>query len=183
MKRNDIIFAIISGLSVSWITVDFFGKIGFIFLIIFPLLSIAGLWATDLIGRKFLFAFQAGKFCLAGAFADVIDIKVFQLLFWLAPFSLTFKTISFFFSTFVKYWVDKYWSFENQEKEHINKEIAVFFLVAIAGSLLNVSSFYFFSKINPGMPLNLWVELSIILAAIVSGLWNFLGYKFIVFKK
>jgi hypothetical protein len=29
----------------------------------------------------------------------------------------------------------------------------------------------------------IWEELSIILAALVAAIWNFLGYKFIVFKK
>ena len=183
MKKKDAILAAICGLSVGWIAVDFFGEKGLPFFIIFPILSIIGLWICELIGKKYLFVKQAGKFGLAGAFADVVDIKIFQLLFLFAPYSLLFKFISFIAGTFVKYFSDKYWTFEKNDKLGMHKEMAKFFVVAITGSLLNVASFYFFGKINIGIPQRLWVELSIILAAIVSGVWNFLGYKFIVFKK
>ena len=183
MNKKDIIFAIICGLSVSWIAIDFFGKYGFIFCIIFPILSVIGLWVVELIGKKFLFVHQAGKFGLAGAFADVVDIKVFQFLFLFLPIPLLLKTISFIIATFVKYVSDKYWTFEKNGRDGMHKEIAKFFMVAILGLLINVASFYFFSRIKTGLPVKTWQELSIILAALVVAIWNFCGYKFIVFKK
>jgi len=186
MKKNDIIFAIICGLAVSWLTVDFFGTYGLIFIIIFPLLSVLGLWITEVIGKKIPFIHQAGKFGLAGAFADVIDIKVFQLLFWLVPFSLLFKAVSFLIATFAKYWLNKTWAFHNGFLPNGKKpytEAAIFFLVTLVGLGINVVSFYYFGKIKVGLPVNTWTELSIILAALVSAIWNFAGYKFLVFKK
>ncbi len=186
MKRNDIIFAIICGLSVAWIAIDFFGKYGFIFLIILPILSIIGLWLADLIGKKYLFVHQAGKFVLVGSFADVIDIKVFQFLIIFAPFSLTIKAISFFVATLIKYWTNKHWAFEKPEKDGIKKEIVQFFGVALVGLALNVCSFYCAIEIigsQFGISVNIWTELSIIFAALVAAVWNFCGYKFIVFKK
>lgn len=184
MKKNDIIFAIIAGLAVAWITVDLLGKYGLVFFIIFPLLSLIGLRIAELIGKKFLFAHQAGKFALAGTFADVIDIKVFQLLFFLFPFySLLYKAISFLAATFVKYWWNKYWAFEQREKDGNKKEAFKFFLVTLVGLAINVASFYFFVKIETGLPNNIWTELCIIFSALVSAIWNFCGYKFLVFKK
>jgi len=186
MKKQDIIFAIICGLSASWIATDFFGEYGWIFIIILPILSIVGLWVVELIGKKFLFVHQAGKFALAGTFADVIDIKVFQLLFIFIPFSLTIKAFSFLTANFIKYWVNKHWAFEKPGKDGIKKEIVQFFIVAIAGLLINVVSFYCATElIHPqfGISVRIWTELSIILAALVAAVWNFLGYKFIVFKK
>jgi putative flippase GtrA len=183
MNKKDIIFAAICGASVSWIALDLLGAYGWIFFIIFPVLSIMGLWLAELIGKKFLFVHQAGKFGLAGAFADVVDIKVFQLLFFFAPFPLLVKAVSFFAGTVVKYWSDKYWTFEKYEKENMHIEALKFFIVAIVGSLINVASFYFFSKIETGLPVKMWTELSIILAALVTAIWNFCGYKFFVFKK
>ena len=38
-------------------------------------------------------------------------------------------------------------------------------------------------KIKVGITGKSWQEVSIILAALVAAAWNFLGYKFIVFKK
>jgi putative flippase GtrA len=183
MTKKDIIFATVCGLSVSWLAFDFFGKYGLIAIIILPILSIIGLWVVELIGKKLLFVHQAGKFALAGAFADVVDIKVFQLVFLFLPFSLPVKAISFIVGTFVKYFSDKHWAFEKPDKENMHKEIAKFFLVAMVGLGINVVSFYFFSKMEVILPAKIWQELSIILAALVTAIWNFTGYKFLVFKK
>ena len=185
MTKKEIIFAIICGLAVAWIAIDFFGD-RWIFLFVLPILSVIGLWLTDLIGKKILFIKQAGKFVLAGSFADVIDIKIFQFLFLLAPFSLIFKATSFLFATFVKYWITKHWTFEKPEKDGMKKEAIQFFTVTLVGLLFNVGSFYYFTKIiGPqfSLPFETWTELCIILAALVVAVWNFLGYKFIVFKK
>ncbi|MGA2417803.1 MAG: GtrA family protein [Candidatus Staskawiczbacteria bacterium] len=183
MKKIDIIFAIICGLAVAWIAADFFGKYGWIFFIILPVLSVIGLWVVEQIGRKFLFVHQAGKFALAGAFADVVDIKVFQIIFWLAPFSSLAKAASFIAGTFVKYFCDKHWAFEKHERNDMHKEMAKFFLVAVVGLGINVVSFNFFGTIKTGLAFKTWQELCIILAALVTAIWNFCGYKFFVFKK
>lgn len=190
MKKTDIVFATICGLAVAWIATDFFaglkGYPGWLFFIVLPALSIIGLWSVDLIGKKILFIRQAGKFVLAGAFADVIDIKVFQFLFLLAPFSLFLKGISFLIATAVKYWINKHWAFEKHEKDGIKKEIVQFFAVTSVGLILNIGSFYYFIKImGPqfSMSVKTWTELCIIFAALVAAIWNFLGYKFFVFKK
>ena len=183
MTKNDIIFAIICGLSVAWIGVDFFGDYGLILFLIFPALSVLGLWIVELIGRKYLFVHQFGKFGLAGALASVVDIKVFQLLFLFLPFSLACKAISFFIAAIVKYLSDKYWTFQKNEKKNMHIEMLKFFGVVATGSLLNVASFYFFSKIKVGLPFKTWQEASIIFAILITAIWNFVGYKFIVFKK
>jgi len=179
MSKNDVFFSIICGLAVAWVATDFFGRYAWIFFIILPVLSILGLWLADLIGKRFLFIHQAGKFVLAGAFADVADIKIFQLLLWFAPFSLFCKGISFLVAMGIKYWANKHWAFG----EHDGRQIAQFFLVTVVGLAINVSSFYFLSRIGTGISTKLWVELSIIFAALITAVWNFLGYKFIVFKK
>lgn len=200
MRKKDTIFAIVCGLAVAWIAADFFkgpeGYPGWFFFFIVPALSVIGLWLVDLIGKKILFVKQAGRFALAGAFADVIDIKVFQLLFLLAPFSLVFKGISFLIATVVKYLANKHWAFPARigyaegvaggRKNDIIKELIQFFVVTLGGLILNVGSFYYFTKImGPqfSMPVKAWTELSIIFSALVVAIWNFSGYKFIVFKK
>jgi len=187
MTKKDIIFALICGLAVAWIGTDFFSKYALVFFILLPVLSVFGLWVADLIGKKFLFVRQAAKFSLAGGFADVVDIKAFQLLFWLLPFSLFIKAISFVAGTLVKYFCDKYWAFNTPENDPkstpMHKEMIKFFLVAGVGLLINVVSFYFFGKIKTSMPAKTWTELVIILATIVTAVWNFCGYKYLVFKK
>ena len=199
MEKKDVIFAGVCGFAVAWIGLDLFGKyargFGWIFFIVLPILSIFGLWIAELIAtlrlrsgqEKLLFVKQIAKFSLAGGFADVFDIKTFQILFWLAPvsaeLSLIYKAISFLVGTFVKYFSDKYWTFGKRETAGMHKEMAKFFFIAIIGSLLNIASFYFFVKIKTGLPQKDWQEISNILAALTAATWNFCGYKFIVFKK
>ena len=183
MKKNDIIFAVICGLSVAWIGADFFKDYTLIIFLTLPVLSVAGLLLCDIWGRRVILIRQAGKFVLAGAFADVIDIKVFQFLFLFAPFSLIFKGISFLIATVIKFLFNKHWTFEKPGKDGMGEEAVQFFLVTLVGLGLDVASFYCFSRIETVIPTGLWVELSIIFAAIIAAVWNFLGYKFLVFKK
>ena len=130
--------------------------------------------------------FQAVKHLIVGGLATLLDLAIFTVLFWLNP--LVSKSISFLIATVVKYWGNKHWTF----KEHgegscaqagkINSEVVHFFIVTLVGLAINVASFSFFVKIETGMPPVIWTELSIIFAALVAALWNFISYKFIVFK-
>src|ERR1035437_5857209 len=173
MKKIDIILSIVCGLAVAWVASDFFSKYTSIFYIALPLLSIIGLWVSELIGKRFLSIYQSGKFVLVGAFADVIDIKVFQMLILLAPFSLVFKAVSFLLATAIKYLTNKHWVFE----KHDGNETIKFFLVTIVGLTIDVVSFYYLKNIQIGISASLWLELSIIFAALITAVWNFLGYK------
>jgi len=195
IKKIDTIFALIAGLAVGFVFNDFFagynidGVLKWAVLLSLPVISAICLQVAFLIGKKLMFVFQASKFLLTGAFADVIDIKVFQVLalFGIASPSVL-KTISFLIATIIKYWGNKHWTF----KEHgegscaqagkINSEVVHFFIVTLVGLAINVASFSFFVKIETGMPPVIWTELSIIFAALVAALWNFISYKFIVFK-
>jgi putative flippase GtrA len=191
MKKIDLIFAVICGLSVSWLVVDFFDKDGWISFIVLPVFSVIGLWLVELTGRKFLFVHQAAKFFLIGALAAVVDIKIFQLSVWFFSFfiiisPLISKGVSFFVATVAKYWGNKNWAFEKKGKDGIKKEIVQFFAITLIGMLLDISAFYYFTKImGPqfSMPDKVWTELSIIFSALVAAIWNFSGYKFFVFKK
>lgn len=187
MKKTDIVIAAICGASVAWIMLDLLGIYGLAFFIIFPALSILGLWVCEILGRKYPFFHQGGKFGLIGAFADVADIKAYQLIFFLLPAnSMAIKTVSFLIATAIKYWFNKTWAFEKTEKNGIKKEALQFFAITLVGLAINVASFYYFTKVmGPQfqMPAEIWTELSIIFSALTAAIWNFLGYKFIVFKK
>ncbi|MFH1762263.1 MAG: GtrA family protein [bacterium] len=198
MKIIDVVFALICGRVVAWIAADFLkgygieiaGLYSLLLYYVLPLFSLFCLWLAFLIGKKFLFVYQAAKHLLIGALAAVVDIKIFQLSAWLFSMviiinPLVSKGISFLVATLVKYWGNKHWAFEKHEKEGI-KEMTQFFIVTFVGLGLDLAAFYYFIKImGPQfqMPADVWTELSIILAAAVAFLWNFLGYKFIVFKK
>ncbi len=194
MKNIDIIFAVISGQLIGWLALDFlrhsntefafyYALALFIFL---PTLSVFCLYLAYLLGRKLLFVFQGAKHLLVGAAATVVDLKLFELGTFIFFGPITSKVISFLLSTFIKYLGNKYWAFQKSEQEHVPKELTQFFLVTVVGLLIDVGFFYYFTKImGPQFSLELviWTKVSVLFAAIIAAFWNFIGYKFFVFKR
>ena len=198
MKKIDIILALITGEVAAFfflgvarnlkIEIPF---LGWILAILFPVLSIIGLWVSFLIGKKFLFIFQAAKFFLIGILATLVDLTILNLLiqiFQVATgyyFSL-FKGISFLFATLAKYGGDKFWAFEKKETRGIGKEFSQFLAVTFIGLGINVGVASFIVNAlgsQDGLSKELLANVGGIIAAFVVAAWNFFGYKFIVFKK
>lgn len=202
MKAVDVIFALICGRIVAELAHDFLigygieiGYYKWLLYFLLPVVSLICLWLAYLIGKKLLFVFQAAKYFLIGIFVTVVDLKIFELLLWIFSFfaipigsimPIISKTISFLISTYIKYWGNKHWTFEKPEKEGIRQELFQFIIVTVIGLGLDVGSFFYFTKImgpQLGAPEDVWIKLSVILAALVAAVWNFIGYKFMVFKK
>lgn len=198
MKKVDIILSIITGEGVAllfiWLLKDspfYFPVFNFLLPTIFPVLAVLAIFLAELIGRKFLFVYQLAKFLLVGAFFAVFDLVILNfLIIWLGiskeeiiKYAL-FVALSFTIITTFKYFANKYWAFEKKEKERIEKEFSVFFVVTLLSGIIQIGvaslSFKILSqKISPFLAGNLGKILGIIVASV----WNFLGYKFIVFKK
>ncbi len=199
MKVTDIIFALICGKVVGFVLGDIIRELGisisiyyFLWLwVVLPVIALFCLWVASIIGRKLLFVYQGVKHLLVGAFATVVDLKLFELLLWALSFfaiaihPLLSKGASFLFSTGIKYWGNKYWAFGKHENEDWHKELLQFFCITLVGLLIDVGAFYFLTNMVPATTFSpaLWTKLAVILAALAAALWNFLGYKFIVFKK
>lgn len=157
-----------------------------------PILAIIFIYFAEIIGKKFLFVYQLAKFLLVGAFFAVFDLIILNLLIvWLGiskeqiiKYAL-FVAISFVIVTILKYFANKYWAFEKREKERMEREFAVFFVVTTISGILQVvfASFAFKTLISLKFPELLAGNLGKIFGIVLASLWNFLGYKFIVFKK
>jgi len=126
---------------------------------------------------------QAAKHIITGGVADVADILFFQIFFVLMQLDILAKAISFLVAVTIKYGGNKYWAFEKTERDNLKKEIFVFFLATLVGLLINVASFSFFVNIKTSFPTDIWRLASVVLAMIITALWNFPAYKFLVFKK
>ena len=199
MKFIDIIFALISGRIIAFLLQDILMEWGissglYVNLavwLLFPAFSLFCLWIAYLIGKKFLFVYQIAKFLLVGAVATIIDLKIFELFNWILSYfllvSLLFsKGLSFLIATALKYVGNKYWAFLKHEKENIKKEITQFFFVTVVGMAIDIIAFYIFVNIigtQYTISQTLWIKLSVVFAGIVAAVWNFIGYKFWVFKK
>jgi len=198
MKKIDLILALVTGEGIALLFMWFLKKSGkelgflsFALAIIFPVLALIGIWLADLIGRKFLFVYQFAKFILIGVLFALFDLVVLNSL--LIYFGITagvkydiFVAISFIIATIIKYAADKFWAFEKSEKEKMGTEFWSFFIVTlisggiqvlIASLVVNNIGIHF------GLTPLLWANVGKLSGIAVASIWNFLGYKFVVFKK
>jgi putative flippase GtrA len=198
MKKIDLILSIITAEGVAWLFIWLLKNsplnlpfLNWLLPILFPILAILGIWFAEIIGRKFLFIYQLAKFVLVGAFFAVFDLIILNSL--IAYFGITkeeilkyaiFVIVSFTIVTTFKYFANKYWAFEKTEKERMEREFGIFFLVtAISGLIqVGVASLLFKFLILAISPL-LAGNVGKILGIVVASVWNFLCYKFLVFKK
>lgn len=194
MKKLDIIIALIIGELTALYFAFLFKDVNcgvWALCVIFPILSIVCLWIAYLIGKKYFFIFQGAKFLLIGVLGTLIDVGVLNILIWISGISSgllfpVFKGISFVVASCNKYFGHKFWVFEKKGMIGIKKEFGKFFLVSLGGLIINVTAASLIvNLIKPqfGLSETIWANIGAITAALVTVIWNFLGYKFIVFKK
>jgi putative flippase GtrA len=200
MKKIDAILSLITGEGVAflfiWLLKGFpfyFPALTIILSISFPLLALIGIYIAEIIGQKYLFVYQLAKFVLVGSFFAVFDLILLNVLMaWLGiskkeilKYAL-FVATSFTIVTIFKYFANKYWAFEKTEKEKMEKEFGIFFLVTLGSGVIQITvasvtfkSLIFLLDLSPFLAGNFGKIFGILMASA----WNFLGYKFVVFKK
>lgn len=133
--------------------------------------------------------FQIAKFGIIGVLNTAID---FAVLNFLAYFFNTyagwqtflFNSVSFSAAATNSYFWNKHWTFKSQT-EAKPKEFFQFFAVSAGGILINGGIIYFLTTfVNPffNLPPALWLNAAKIAATLASLVWNFVGYKYVVFK-
>ncbi len=156
-----------------------------------PLLALAFILIVSLLKEKMPAIWQLGKFMLVGSLNTFIDLGLLNflmVLFSIASgwyFSL-FKAISFSLAVTNSYFWNKFWTFRHKEKKVGVGEYSQFYLITGIGFLINVSiASLVVNVIGPqfGFSPTLWANVGAVIAVLSAFMWNFLGYKFIVFKK
>ncbi|MBZ9569619.1 GtrA family protein [Patescibacteria group bacterium] len=196
MKKSDALISFIIGFFIG-----FFFFIGlkiikievpysWLLIIIFPPLSLLGMFIASLLGKKFLFILQAARFLLVGALNTFIDLGVLNFLMWIFGIAAgvsysVFKGISFLAATVNSYFWNKYWTFEKKERKPGPKEFIKFLIITTIGFLINVGiASLVVNIIGPkfGITEVTWGNIGAFAAVFVAWIWNFIGVKFIVFK-
>lgn len=157
----------------------------------FPIMAAFGLWIASLIGKKYPYIYQLAKFLLAGTAAAILDLGLLALFIGVSGITggagyNVFKAISFVIATAFKYVPDKLWAFCDKNKENLKKEFGKFFAITLAGMGVNVFiADLIVNQIGPQFALSaqIWANLGGIAAVLAVSVFNFIGYKFIVFKK
>jgi putative flippase GtrA len=96
-----------------------------------------------------------------------------------------FVAISFVIATTVKYVADKYWAFEKSEKGQMGVEFVKFFLITLVSGVIQVgvASVVFKALSSSGMTDVVLGNVGKISGIAIASVFNFICYKFIVFKK
>lgn len=175
-------FGSLAGASLIEIRVAVF----FIFLFGAP----AALFVFYLLSRFIPVLYQFAKFASVGVLNSVIDIGIFNLetfLYGSLPVGFVFsafKAVSFLSATTNSFFWNKYWTFGVGSIPKAGEAIK-FYTIAIIGGFLNVGVATAVRTANPSfISANLLVNIVAPLCGIlVVFLWNFIGYKYVVFKK
>lgn len=174
-------------------------------LVIVPFFIIAtpfGLVIAYYISKKIAVIWQIAKFAIIGVLNTLVDLGVLTLLIFifralfqiesstvvlagLTAYSI-YKSTSFILANINSYYWNKYWTFSANSEKKASVEFLQFFVVSIIGFLINVIvASYVFRAIHPfgGLGIDQWALIGAMAGSIIGLVWNFLGYKFIVFKK
>lgn len=162
-------------------------------LIAVPLIFLGSFWIASLLSviPKLSILKQVGKFGMVGVLNTSIDFGIFNFLITTTGIvvgaSLAFlNIISFSFAVVNSFFWNRLWVFEDRRHElHLN-EFFSFLVVSIIAVGLNSAIVLTLSTFVPpffGFDQKTWINIAKVFATLFSLVWNFLGYKFIVFKK
>lgn len=157
----------------------------------FPFVTLAVIFVGSRLARRAATAYQFSKFLLVGGLNFLIDLGVLNLLIFATGiaagfYASTFKAVAFLVAVTSSFLWNKFWTFRALSVEHAGLQFVEFFLVSSVGLGINVGSFALLNDaIGPqfGTDPRTWASVAAGGAAVVGLVWNFLGYKFFVFKK
>lgn len=144
--------------------------------------------------QKFPVIEQFIKFALIGAMNTLVDLSILNLLMYVSGqaegiYYSVFKAFSFTCAVIFSYNLNKRWTFKDLADEDRAKKFTQFLAISIIGAIINVSTATIVvSYVKPIINISfltpqLWGNIGALAGTAVGLVWNFLGYKFIVFKK
>lgn len=138
---------------------------------------------------------QFSKFVIVGGINTGIDFAVLNALMYLSDIRsglglFVLNCVSFSVAVVNSYFMNRRWTFREAAVGIADKNNAVqfsqFFVVSVIGIVINGSVLTLIATYIPapfGLNQQLWANVAKLFATGASLVWNFLGYKFIVFKK
>jgi len=141
---------------------------------------------------------QFVKFGIIGVMNTGVDLAVLNAETLLTgakegyPYAIQ-KGLSFLVAVTFSYFLNKNWTFRDKSKEEQGKKFSQFLFVSIVGMTVNVTTAtvvvtYLQAPVNNLLNLSMltgqmWVNIGALCGTALGLIWNFIGYKFWVFKK
>jgi len=197
MRKLDIIASLVLGEITAIFAVFVLQELNFnlfplaVLFVALPVLALLGVYIANIIGRKIPIIFQFAKYAVAGAANTAVDFGVLNILMFLTNTSkgekiIILNSVAFLVAVIHSYLWNKFWTFKSTEKENSAVQFLQFLIVSLIAVLINGAIVYIISsKINPVFGLSdvAWTNIAKVVATVISLVWNFIGYKFIVFNK
>lgn len=201
--KKDLIYSLICGELSAWFLIFVIknpyikelkelaemGSLIWILPVIFPIIFLLGILIGRALSRLIKVISQFVKFLEIGILNTFIDLGILNLLIWLTGITsggwlAPLNTISFLLAATNSYYWNKLWTFK-KEGGMVGKEFLQFLVVAMIGWGINtgilVLGTTFLTPIA-GLSAGAWVNVMKVSATFIGMIWNFIGFKFIVFK-
>ena len=196
MRKSDIYAGLIIGIMVALLlpviarNIDVSIPYERALILVFPILTLLGLYIARVLSRVVPVIYQVAKFALVGALNTAVDFGVANFLIIISGIAvgtevIAFKGISFTVAVINSYFWNKFWTFRKKEGGGFG-EFSQFLVVSFVGLGINLGVAYLvINTLSPvgGMSDKQWANVGFLVATFVALAWNFFGYKFIVFKK
>jgi len=141
---------------------------------------------------------QFSRFLVVGVLNTVVDLAVLNLETMLsgirdgAGYAVQ-KGLSFSVAVAFSYFLNKRWTFKDVSRTGHTRKFSLFAVVSVLGAVINVFTATFVVTyvkpiVNPAadsaiLTDQLWVNIGALCGTAAGFLWNFLGYKFLVFRR
>ncbi len=211
LVKSDIIASLVIGEAAGWLLLIVIKNISqtlpqleliplWVWPVFFPLFCLIWFLFALFLSKKWLVFYQFGKFVLVGGLNFLVDVGILNLLIFVTSIAAgwlysVFKGISFAVAVINSYLWNKFWTFKSPRAQgesadesvgKIGKEFLTFVIVSLIGiGLNNAVASLIVNWLGPqwGISENLWANIGAVTASFLAMFWNFIGYKFIVFKK
>ena len=209
MQKKDIIFPLIIGELTALFGIVILQNVGsnintllgkfslplslvyIVLVILLPIGALLGTVVAYYLGKKIMIFWQAAKFVLVGILNTFVDLGVLNILILITQISAgsfysVFKGISFAIAVINSYFWNKFWTFKKKTATaNPQKEFIQFVVVSLVGFGINVGVASFIVNVagsQLGIESKVLANLGAVTATMAAMIWNFVGYKFIVFK-
>lgn len=154
--------------------------------LVFPTISILGMCAIAILAKKLPILWQIAKFAQVGVANTAIDFGILNTLISVTGITsgvgiIAINAASFTGALVNSYFWNRTWVFKSGTKSNF----LTFAIITLLGLSVNSGVVYVITTFIPPILVQsdtLWANIAKAFATGISMVWNFLGYKIIVFK-
>ena len=198
MQKSDLGYSFAIGLVVGLfllpilVNTDLYSKLSAPLLLVFlfaglPIIFTIGLAFAGFISKKIPLLWQFAKFAQVGVLNTAIDFGILNLLIFATGITsglsiIPLNAISFSTAIINSFFWNEKWVFKAKKEANF----ITFVIVTLIGLAINSGIVYAITTFVPPTFVDsqkLWANLAKVLATGISLIWNFTGYRLIVFKK